>query len=221
MTDIRYAVFIMGMLLAACAHGRSSPAGEVQFDIPAQALASALERYAVMADQTVLFSDALVAGRTSAAVRGRMTPRAALQALLAGTGLEAETAVGVGGSTFVLKRTPPAPASSAPVAAAQLDRSYDGLLQRRVWQALCRNPATTPGTYRAAMQIDVDENGRVIAPHLLSTTGDEARDQAIVATLHGLQLDYPPPAGLPQPVLLVILPRERIAGRACPAERAP
>jgi hypothetical protein len=209
------------MLLAACAQVRAQGMGEVQFDIPAQPLASALERYAVMADQTVLFSDALVAGRRSGAVRGRMTPRGALQALLAGTGLEADTAIGAGGSTFVLKPARPVPTPVAPPAAAQLDRSYDGLLQRRVWEALCRNPATTPGTYRAAMQIDVDENGRVIAPHLLSSTGDEARDQAVVATLHGLQLDYPPPASLRQPVLMVILPRERIAGRACPGQATP
>lgn len=57
------------------------------FDIPPAALADALNRYAAQADRQIFFSGDLVAGLSSAGLRGRYTPEAALDRLLAGTGL--------------------------------------------------------------------------------------------------------------------------------------
>lgn len=60
---------------------------EASFDIPAQALDLALEQFSGQAGHPVLFADTVVAGLGSTAVAGRMAPRAALERLLAGTGL--------------------------------------------------------------------------------------------------------------------------------------
>ncbi len=69
-----------------------TPAAEISFDIPAQPIASALEAYS-SATGIELFYDGALAGRPIVqAVIGRLTPDAALLALLAGTGLVARVA---------------------------------------------------------------------------------------------------------------------------------
>jgi hypothetical protein len=186
----------------------------LDFDIPGQDLAAALERYAVVADQTVLFSDELVARRRSAGVRGRYTPREALDLLLMGTRLRAERVGNGTQSSFVLRVLDDEPAPELPQAAN--DRRYDGLVQRRVWEALCANGQTAPGRYRAVLMLEVDASGRLVAPRLVATTGSASRDQAIVATLHGLRLGAAPPPRLAQPLALVILPRAGSEATACP-----
>ncbi|WP_411881433.1 secretin and TonB N-terminal domain-containing protein [Polaromonas sp. YR568] len=193
---------------AASAHGDS-----FDFDLPAQPLSSALERYAVITDRSVLFSDALVAGRMSSPVKGRHAPEAALAALLAGTGLAAENPGGRLQNSFVLKQASAAAAAQAD--GPGLERSYDGLVQMRVWEALCADRRTAPGNYRASLRLTVDPGGRLAAPALIGSTGDAGRDQAVLAALDRLQMDHSPPAGLRQPLVLVILPRGRIAGQAC------
>ncbi|MEG2004771.1 MAG: TonB-dependent siderophore receptor [Bilophila sp.] len=59
----------------------------VAFDISAQPLASALRLFSQQAKQQVLFNQAIVAGRSAPAVKGSLTPRQALDRLLAGTGI--------------------------------------------------------------------------------------------------------------------------------------
>lgn len=193
---------------AASAHGDS-----FDFDLPAQPLSSALERYAVITDRSVLFSDALVAGRMSSPVKGRHAPEAALAALLAGTGLAAENPGGRLQNSFVLKQASAVGAAQA--GGPGLERSYDGLVQMRVWEALCADRRTAPGNYRASLRLNVDPSGRLAAPALIGSTGDAGRDHAVLAALDRLQMDHSPPAGLRQPLVLVILPRGRIAGQAC------
>lgn len=189
------------------------------FDVSAQSLTSALERYAAITDSTVLFSDALVAGRMSAPVKGRYAPQAALTALLAGTGLVADNPQGRLQNTFVLKHAPAD--TAAPTGGSGLDRSYDGLVQMRVWEALCADHRTAPGGYRASLRLNVDQTGRLAAPSLIGSTGDTGRDQAVIAVLNGLQMGQSPPASLLQPLVLVILPRDRTAGQACRTGAAP
>nr|WP_224794077.1 TonB-dependent siderophore receptor [Pseudomonas fluorescens] len=62
---------------------------EVQFDIPAGSLATALTRFASTAAMTVSFDPAHAAGQTSAGLRGRYTVDAGLRQLLAGSKLQA------------------------------------------------------------------------------------------------------------------------------------
>ncbi|MCR9268345.1 MAG: TonB-dependent receptor plug domain-containing protein, partial [Alphaproteobacteria bacterium] len=69
-----------------------------RFDIPAQALADALTLFGQQAAVQVSAHGDLARGRTSSAISGTMTPRAALSALLAGTGLSYE--LGDGGAVI-------------------------------------------------------------------------------------------------------------------------
>jgi len=185
----------------------------LDFDLPAQPLAAALGRYGSVTRQSVMFIDALVAGRTSAPVRGRYTPLAALNALLAGTGLVADDVSGHQGA-FVLRQAVDG-AASASAARAGLDRGYDGLVQARVWEALCADARTAPGRYRSILQVQVTPSGRIHQANLVSSTGDGGRDAAILATLAQLQMDRSPPPGLVQPLTLVVLPHAVLPGPSC------
>jgi OOP family OmpA-OmpF porin len=69
---------------AALGQGADTPVG---FDIPAQSLGTALNSLAVQANLQIFFQQEPVAGLQAAAVQGTMTPKQALQALLAGTTL--------------------------------------------------------------------------------------------------------------------------------------
>ena len=82
-------------------HDGPVPASQkIVFDIPSQDLTAALSAYAAKSGIQVLYETSLALGRTSMAVEGKFTPEAALQALLAGTGL--------------VSRLNPAPSSTLP-----------------------------------------------------------------------------------------------------------
>ncbi|WP_449102368.1 TonB-dependent siderophore receptor [Pseudomonas extremaustralis] len=60
-------------------------AQEIELDIPAQALGSALQEFGRQANVQVLYSPTDVAGKKSTAVKGKLEPQQAINALLAGT----------------------------------------------------------------------------------------------------------------------------------------
>lgn len=60
------------------------------FDLPAQPLNNALEAFSAKTGMFAAYDAKLVGGRMSAPVKGKLTPIAALGALLAATGLEAD-----------------------------------------------------------------------------------------------------------------------------------
>ena len=72
-------------VLAAPAAQAQQPAEPVQFSIPAQPLDRALRLFSEQSRHQVLFDEAVVAGHQAPAVNGRLTPREALDQLLAGT----------------------------------------------------------------------------------------------------------------------------------------
>lgn len=77
----------------------------IAFDIPAQPLAGALRVFSQQAKQQVLFDQATVAGRSAPALQAALTPRQALDRLLAGTGI---VVVQSQPGAFTLKAAPPA-----------------------------------------------------------------------------------------------------------------
>lgn len=189
----------------------------LDFDIPAQPLVSALNRYAAVTDRPAVFRSSLVSGRTSSPLRGAYSPEAALRILLSGTRLVAHD-VGTGDThAFVLK--PVGESAPATIAAATAGMSslpsYDGLVQATIWEDLCANPQTTPGNYRALLRFQIDAAGAVRQARLLGSTGDKGRDTAVLQTLHRVHIDQPPPPGLVQPLIMLVLPRDEMAGRAC------
>jgi len=186
----------------------------IKFDIPAQPLADALRQYALLTQQPALFRSELVADRVSSAVNGLYSPEDALRRLLEGTGLVAETADSSAGKAFVLQKAKSAPASLGPWGVGD----YKSVVQIGVWEALCNSPRTAPGSYRLLLRFKVDAEGWLRAVQLLDSSGDTQRDGAVLAALQRVRLDAPPPADLPQPVTMLILPRDphgRKAGPQC------
>lgn len=186
---------------------------EPQFDfyLPTQPLASALNRFADVSGRAALFSSTLVAGRSASPVQGRLTPRDALQRLLEGTGLAMEEVSAGRVNAFVLKPLG-AQAEAAARVRARLER-YDGLVQARVWDALCADPRTAQGDYRSLLRFRVDAAGRVHRAQLLGSTGDTRRDAVLVATLERVRIDRPPP-DMKQPLAMLILPAQA-GGPSC------
>jgi hypothetical protein len=182
----------------------------VQFDIPAQPLEDALSTFGIQTGISVLVDGHNVVGRRSAEVKGPFTPAQGLHILLTGTGLEPLT-VGEGAITL-------APSQGRPNSVA-LQR-YSADLQNAVLAQLCRDAESPLGTYRVAMQLWLDDLGRVKHVVLLSSTGDGARDRRIQERIAAVSLAKPP-QHLPQPVSMVILPRSPQESGDCEAGSRP
>jgi hypothetical protein len=195
----------------------SGTAGNLHdFNIPAQPLDTALNRYADLTDRPTLYSSKIVVNRTSSAVRGRYSNEAALHLLLEGTGLIAEKLDSGMGETFRLEE------SGAPVAKGATDRArlfaaggYPGLVQERIWQALCANPVTAPGSYNALFRFQVDAAGHIERAHLIGSTNDAHRDAVILDAVRQVHL-APPPALAPQTLTMLL---ESGVGPPCDEER--
>jgi TonB family protein len=186
-------------------------ARDIDFDIPAQALATALDRFSELSGHAALFSSTLAAGRMSSPVLGRYTPKTALQLLLAGSGLDVEEISTGQVATFVLKpaaKPPDADAMPAPDSAAAhagLD-NYDGLIQAKVWASICADRRTASGSYRSLLRFQVDAAGRIERARLLGSSGDRRRDRLLLTLLQNVQVGRPPPPDMAQPVTMLILP---------------
>jgi hypothetical protein len=189
----------------------SAPWGrEIVFDIPSQGLATALTAYAAASGTQVLYETSLTAGRNSAAVSGRFTPEAALQALLADTGL-------VGRRTDVDAVTilPEARTREAGAPSVTPDAPFLGALQAGILSALCGAAETRPGQYRMALQLWITADGVIRRVSLLASTGDARRDAALAKRLPGVSIGSHPPPGMNQPVTLAIVPRSPLQRPEC------
>jgi TonB family protein len=199
-------IWIAALVIAALALAAPARAGQAQepadnqlsFDIPAQALESALEAFGEQSRLQVLYETALTAGRRSSEVKGVFARSAALRQLLSGTGLEftytAERAF-----TLMPIRTAGGPSRII----ANYNRFLGGV-QAEVLAALCRNPETRPGAFRLAMQFWIDHSGRIENARLLNSTGANRRDAAVTETLRRLAFGQSPPSDMPQPITMVL-----------------
>lgn len=198
---------------ADLAMGQESPnasAARITFDIPSQALTSALESYGATARREVLYDARLATGRRSSEVRGVFAPSEALQMLLDGTGL-----VGRLTSENALVVVPSSPAAGQPTTSDADARKGDPVIraryyaqvQERVRDAFCRDSLLRPGRYRIAVQFWIAPTGSVQQTRLLSKTGDDRIDRAIGTTLRGLRIKEAPPQGISQPLTMVVAPR--------------
>lgn len=189
---------------AAIAGERSDE--RTNFDIPAQALMTALRAYSEQTGVSVLFDDSLVRNRRSPGVTGSYSAPDALERLLDGTGLAAHYA-SPKAFTLMPDATPAAAAndSSDGVDTVASER-FAGRLQASLVRSLCGSERTHPGRYRLAMQLWLDTTGAVTRTQLLSSTGNAARDAQIEALAAGLVVAEMP-ADMPQPVTILLLPR--------------
>jgi TonB family protein len=189
-------------LLALPGFAQEPPAQEspTNFDIPIQPLATALEAFSAASHYQILMAETELATIRSNAVKGSMPPREALARMISGTGLEAR--VTAARAAIVVRDVH----SASMVVATRKDVAYyNAVLQNVVMVALCRDAATHPGSYRAALDLWVTSAGRIERATLLNSTGDPARDNRIVAALRALDAGPPPPS-LAQPTTLLVLP---------------
>lgn len=175
-------------------------------DLPAQDLEHALHAYSRATGMAVLVDRELTRGRRSIAVRGRFTAQEALAVLLTGSGLMARYAR----DDAVTLQVPPTPAPLLRGASARntarINTSYAAALQQAIEASLCRSPLTRPGSFRALVQVWVNADGVIEHSRLVSSTGDEQRDEALVRSLGTTRVERPAPSALRQPVTLLLMP---------------
>ncbi len=128
------------------------------YDIPAQPLEQAVERFSVISGWSVMYPGDLATGRSSHALRASLAPLPALQMLLQDTGIEAEV---IGEQRVVLRRggqlVAEADVGTGPPE-AERRRRYGGL-QQRLRAAFCDDPEIAPGRYAATLRFRVDGEG--------------------------------------------------------------
>jgi protein TonB len=85
---------------------------------------------------------------------------------------------------------------------------YATQVQGRIEEALRNNPRTRGARMNLQVRIWPDKVGRITRAQLTGTTGDPAIDNAIAnEILSGLQLQEPPPADMPTPIVLRLTAR--------------
>ncbi|PRA34215.1 secretin and TonB N-terminal domain-containing protein [Pseudomonas poae] len=196
-------------MLLLLSGGRAAQAESplLMLNLPAQDLEQALQAYSRATGMAVLVDRELTRGRRSLAVRGHFTAQEALAMLLTGSGLMARYAR-VDAFTLQLPEVsePAVTRGAAARNAARLNNSYATALQQAIEASLCRSPLTRPGSYRALVQVWVNRDGLIEHSRLVSTTGDEQRDEALVRSLGTTQVQRPAPSSLRQPVTLLLMP---------------
>lgn len=182
----------------------TSAARQLVFDIPAQPLVSALEAYSNVTGIETLYDSMVARDRRSAAVKGTFTVSHALGILLSGSTLSAR-AIAPDAVTIEVPQTDAQIAG--PTVEKSTHRRYFGLVQAGLEQAFCNDPQLRPGDYRAVLRFMVAANGHIREPRVIGTTGSNFRDREIARTLESVVVGSPPPADLPQPIMMVILPQ--------------
>lgn len=197
------------VLLLLLVGGRAAQAEPalLALDLPAQDLEHALQAYSRATGMAVLVDRELTRGRRSIGVRGRFTAQEALAMLLTGSGLMARYARS---DAFTLQTPqvsqPPPTQGAAARSAARINNSYATALQQAIETSLCRSPLTRPGSFRALVQVWVNPDGVIEHSRLVSSTGDEQRDEALVRNLSAARVERPAPSSLRQPVTLLLMP---------------
>lgn len=181
---------------------QASSSETIKFDIPSQALESALDAYSVATGLEVFYNAALAERRRSTALVGAFTSSAALQLLLTGTGY-APRATGQGAFTIVALRVETSLASGR---AAMRNARYEGYfsaLQRRISDVLCTLPDSFRGGQDVVVKMWFETAGKISRVEVLDAAG--MPDRGFVRAMQQLKIEAPP-AGMPQPVTLVIFP---------------
>lgn len=186
---------------------------QASFDIPPQPLVTALRAYSEATGIAVLVDTGLTESRASTGVHGKFGAAAALQQLLLGTGLVARYASRDAFTLALDEREVGIPLAANDGSATSdnehpfaVAENYGGSLQAEIEKALCRSERTRPGSYRLAMQVWISPAGAVERTKLLDSVGSDAIDAEIIEIMAGVRID-PPPAGMPQPLTILLLPR--------------
>ena len=84
---------------------------------------------------------------------------------------------------------------------------YASQVSSRIQSALQQNRKTRSASMNVKVRVWPDRAGRITRAQLAGSTGDPALDSAVDQALTGLQLEQPPPAGMPAPIVLQLAAR--------------
>ncbi len=207
---------IGGTAIPAVAQSKTTEAlGQLyEIHIPPGPLETAIAAFTRQTHTSVLYDAGLMKNRDAQAVNGLFSYSSALEALLAGTGIDARY---VDGKSFVLVETDNAAAvgggsvhqASITLETLHVDAPidfsfYSSILAADLQRALSRRPTLRSQTLFVRANLWVDRTGRVEHAELSRSTGDKGRDENVVRALGEFSVSKPPPEGLPQPVLVSI-----------------
>lgn len=203
---IRLAAVLAVLLLSSPV---SALSGVRSYDIQAQPLVAALAEFADQAGMAALVDAEVARDRISSTVKGRLVPQDALRILLAGTGLSFrrvnDTAFAVGPNTS--EPAPDRPSEGHRIGAYDV---YFARIQDQTERSLCNDPRIHIG--RGVVQVWVGPAGAVDAIHVVTRLDDDRR-AALSDRIMRTRV-APPPAGLPQPVTMIL--RGHATGSHCP-----
>lgn len=200
--------FHLALALTLMAGSALAQNERIVFDIPAQTLGSALERYSAVTGKDLLYNSNLASGRISNSIHGSMTSDAALVTLLGDSGLSPRL---LANGSILLSPTPAALEAHTSVAVA----GYYGRIQARLRGALCQDADARPGHYRIVLRMSIDGHGRLTRYEQFGSGGSTEADAAIRRALGQLDFGAAPPAELRQPIVMAILPQALGVTMAC------
>ena len=206
-----------------------SPTIVQPFDIPAQPVSSAIEAFAVASGVQVIYDRPRGAQPRSNPIQGTFTPRAALNSLLEGTGLNArftddQDAVltptplasasasqdldGLGSTLPKLFMAPLRVEGSVVLDAGRPDdtsaRLYATAVQAQLQQVLSSDPRTARGDYDARLELWIGPAGDIRQAGIAQTSGQAQRDADILMVVRRLVMDDPPPKDMVQPIRVAV-----------------
>lgn len=190
-----------------------TPETPIFFDIPAQALGSALTQYFSITGVQLLYDSALATGLRSSRVKGRLTRREALQRLLAGTGLivrysRADAAII---TTPSGSQSPLVPLGrvvvrelAAPARMLSAERlAYYGQLEEDLHAQLLANERTSRLGFSLTVNLTIGADGTLVSVFLSRSSGNSKTDRLVTEALSQATVS-PPPDDLQQPLAVVL-----------------
>jgi hypothetical protein len=198
------------MLALMPLHGASATTS--WFDIPAQSLNSALDAFCAVTGTEIYYDGAVARDLRSSTISGNLNPDEALRSLIAGTDL---VALRARENSYLLIH--PGDEGARALAAARIAEDgaylrYFAVIQDDIQRLLCGYPYGSSGE-RLVIRIWIGPSGTVRRAELDGTVPQSGRWRPLIAALGTAQFHAPPPAQMPQPVSLVVLP----ATSHCPA----
>lgn len=217
------AALLIGGICAVAAQQREIVAASapIEFNIPAQQLASALQAYGERTGVQVLYESNSATGRTSTLVEGSLTPEDALNLLLKGSDLKVQyirpDAITLASRSARVDRPPASPLATADLSLGTLQvratndgsdtgalRDYSESLQFDIQKALQKNIGSRGGSYQLVVDLWIDASRTIQRAQLFRPTGDQNRDAAVTAALQGLTVSRATPANASLPVRIAI-----------------
>lgn len=201
-----------GLPQAALARDVSAASGT--YDMPAMPLSDALARFGRQAGFHLNYDERLAEGRMSGPVRGALSPHAALDQLLAGTGLEPRF-TRRDAFTIVPRAFDARPdmrlddlVVTAPVIGVAKGTDYawyGSLLLHECFKKLRLQSGLKGRKYELQIYVWLDPAGGVTRLETVGPTDQAETRQMIEEALVGLQVASLPPQAMPQPIRLRII----------------